>query len=120
MTRILVAEDNPTNMELALEILRSMGFIVRGAKDGNIALMMAEKESYDVVVLDIEMPGKNGVEVLNILRSMPKYKDVPAIALTAYAMKGDRERFLEAGFNKYFPKPLDVVEFMRAMEKYKD
>jgi CheY-like chemotaxis protein len=69
--------------------------------------------------VDIELPGMDGVAAAKEIKSKPAYKNTPVIALTAYAMKGDRERFLEAGFNDYISKPIDVDDFMRRMEKYR-
>lgn len=119
MTKMLVVEDNPINMELMLEILNAMGFVVHGEKDGKDAIKAAEKEIYDLIIMDIELPGMNGIEVKNAIKTNAAYKNVPVIALTAYAMKGDRERFLGAGFDGYIPKPIDVSDFMKKMERYK-
>lgn len=80
---------------------------------------MAEKEVYDLILMDIALPQMDGVEVTKIIKSMPRYKNVPVIALTAYAMKGDRERFLEAGFEDYIAKPIEIDEFIKKIEKYK-
>ncbi len=119
MKKVLVVEDHPLNMELVLEILEAMGFDARGAEDGKQAIGMVEKELYDLIIMDIELPGMNGVEVKDMIKTKPSYKNVPVIALTSYAMKGDRERFLGSGFDDYVPKPIDVPEFMKKMEKYK-
>lgn len=119
MTKVLVVEDNPFNMELVLEILDGMGFIAAGAANGAEAIKNVEKDVYDLVLMDIELPGMDGVAISKIIKNKPEYKNVPIIALTAYAMKGDKERFLAAGFNDYISKPLDVPDFMKRMEKYR-
>ena len=119
MTKVLVVEDNPFNMELVLEMLDGMGFLAVGAVNGAEAIRCAEKEVYDLVLMDIELPGMDGIAISKIIRNKPQYKGVPMIALTAYAMKGDRERFLAAGFDDYISKPLDVNDFMKRMEKYR-
>ncbi len=119
MKKVLVVEDHPLNMELVLEILEAMGFNARGAEDGKQAIGMVEKELYDLIIMDIELPGMNGVEVKDMIKTKPSYKNVPVIALTSYAMKGDRERFIGSGFDDYVPKPIDVPEFMKRIEKYK-
>lgn len=119
MKKVLVVEDNTLNIELVLEILNAMGLTAHGAKDGKEAIRKAEKEIYDLIIMDIELPGMDGIEATKIIKSKPGYKNVPAIALTAYAMKGDRERFLSAGFDDYIPKPIDVSEFTKRLEKYK-
>jgi len=116
MTKILVVEDNPINMELVIELLSTKGFIVNTAIDGEEAIRKTEKEVYDLILMDIELPGKDGVEVTKIIKA--KYKNISVIALTSYAMKGDKERFLSAGFDDYIPKPLDISEFLKKLEKY--
>jgi CheY-like chemotaxis protein len=117
MVNVLVIEDNPLNMELILEILRSQGFTVDTADDGEKAIKMTETSTYDLILMDIALPGIDGIEATKIIRSKPKFKNVPVFALTAFAMAGDRERLLKAGFNEYISKPLDVHEFIKKMEK---
>jgi two-component system cell cycle response regulator DivK len=119
MTKVLVVEDNPLNMELVLEILNGMNFQAHYAVDGKEAVKMAQKETYDLILMDIDLPDMNGVEVARIIRTNPTYMNTPIIALTAYVMKGDRERFLASGFSDYVPKPVDVKEFMKLLDKYK-
>lgn len=119
MTKVLVVEDSPLSMELALDILYAQGFTACGAENGKEAIKMVEKEIYDLILMDIELPDMDGVAVTKIIKSKPEYKNVPVIALTAYAMKGDRERFLGEGFDDYISKPIGVDDFMRRMEKYR-
>lgn len=119
MTKILVVEDNPLNMEFLLEILKSQGIDVDGANDGNEAIQKAENGFYDIIIMDIALPGIDGVETMKIIKSMPGYKSVPAVALTAFAMAGDRERFLKAGFDAYAAKPIDVPALMKILEKFR-
>ncbi len=116
MTKILVVEDNPLNMELVFEILTAQGFTVHTSIDGEEAIRKIEKEVYDLILMDIELPGMTGIETTKIIKA--KDKNLCVIALTSYAMKGDRERFLTAGFDDYISKPLDVSEFLKKMEKY--
>lgn len=119
MTKVLVVEDMPLNMELVLEIFKSMGFFVHGAANGEEAVRMTEKEQYDLILMDIELPIIDGVSAARIIKNNPAYENVPIIALTAYAMKGDKERFLAKGFDDYIAKPMDVPDFMIKMEKYR-
>lgn len=119
MTKVLVVEDSRFNMELVLDILDNMGFKADGAIDGAEAIKNAENEVYDLVLMDIELPGMDGTAIQKILKKKLKYKNVPIIALTAYAMKGDKERFLAAGFDDYIPKPIDIVDFKKRLEKYR-
>lgn len=119
MTKILVVEDNPINMELVYEILTVQEFTVHEAVDGEEAIKLAQKEIYDLILMDIELPGIDGVETKKIIESLPGYENVPVVALTSYAMKGDRERFLAAGFDEYISKPLEVTDFLKRLEKYR-
>ena len=116
MTKILVVEDNPINMELVIELLSTKGCTVHTAIDGEEAIRKIDQEVYDLIIMDIELPGKDGVEVTKIIKT--KYKLIPVIALTSYAMKGDKERFLSAGFDDYISKPLDISEFLMKIEKF--
>ncbi len=119
MTKVLVVEDDPINMELVIEIVKSVGFTVDVAVTGEDAVKKTEKEAYDLIIMDIELPGMDGVAAAKIIRSKPGYKNTPVIALTAYAMKGDRERFLAQGFNEYIPKPVNVADFLKLLNKYR-
>src|SRR3990172_4232374 len=117
LKKALIVEDNPINMELVLEILTSNGICADEAVNGEEAVAMVEKETYDLVLMDIELPGMDGVDATKIIKA--KHRNLPVIALTSYAMKGDRERFLAAGFDEYISKPLDVSDFLRRLEKYR-
>lgn len=119
MTKALVVEDNPLNMELVLEILDTQGFTADKAEDGEEAIKKTEKEVYDLILMDIALPGMDGVEATKIIKSRSGYKNVPVVALTAFAMKGDKERLLGAGFDDYIAKPLDVSEFIKKIQKYR-
>lgn len=119
MTKVLVVEDDPFNMELVFDILVSEGFNVVGAVDGLEALEKIENDSYDLIIMDIELPTINGIELTKKIKSKLQYESVPVIALTAYAMRGDKERFLNIGFSEYISKPIDLHEFRKSIEKYK-
>jgi len=113
--KALIVEDNPINMELVSEILTSNGISVDEAVNGEEAIKMVEKETYDVVLMDIELPGIDGVDATKIIKS--KHKNLPILALTSYAMKGDRERFIAAGFDDYISKPIDINSFIEKINK---
>jgi len=115
LIKALIVEDNPINMELVLEILTSNGISVDEAVNGEEAIEMVEKETYDLVLMDIELPGMDGVDATKIIKS--RHKNLPILALTSYAMKGDRERFLAAGFDDYISKPIDVNNFIDKINK---
>ncbi len=119
MVKVLVVEDNPLNMELILEILLSRGFVVDTVDNGEKAIKITENSSYDLILMDIALPGIDGVEANRIIKSKPGYKSIPVVALTAFAMAGDKERLLNEGFNEYISKPLDIQDFIKKMDKYR-
>jgi CheY-like chemotaxis protein len=116
MAKVLVVEDNPLNMELALEVLGMHGIKAHEANDGEETVIKSEKEDYDLILMDIELAKIDGVEATRVIKG--KNKNVPIIALTSYAMKGDKELFFAAGFDKYMSKPIEISEFLKKLEKY--
>jgi two-component system cell cycle response regulator DivK len=116
--RILIVEDNQVNLELFMDILGIGGYECIYTTKGEEALDIAKREKPDLVLLDIQLPGMNGMEVIKTFRSSNDTKHLKVIALTAHAMKGDKEMFLEQGFNGYIPKPIKMKEFLSAIEDY--
>jgi len=112
MTHILVIEDNPANMELVRYVLEAFGYGVSAAVDGESGIELARAERPDLVICDLQLPGIDGIEVARRLKTLPALAGVPLIAVTAYAMVGDRERVLAAGFDGYISKPLDPQTFV--------
>ena len=108
--KILVVEDNVVNMKLIQATLEPHGYMLVTATDGEQALEVARREQPDLIIMDIQLPMMSGMEVVSELRQMPEFSHTPIIALTAYAMKGDREKFLEAGCDAYLPKPINTRE----------
>ena len=103
-------EDNPLNMKLLEILLRPKSYTLFEAVDGEEALDMATRELPDLIVMDIQLPKMSGLEVTRKLRQIPAFSRTPIIALTAYAMKGDKERFIAAGCDAYLPKPINTRE----------
>ena len=103
-------EDNPLNMKLLEILLRPKSYTLLEAVDGEEALDMAIRELPDLIVMDIQLPKMSGLEVTKKLRQMPVFNSIPIIALTAFAMKGDKERFIEAGCDAYLSKPINTRE----------
>lgn len=118
MKKVLVVEDNKINLELLLVMLSANGFDAHKAIDGKEALRKIKEEKFDLIFMDIELPGMDGVEVTREIKA--KDKSIPVIAVTSYAMKGDRERFLAEGFNDYIAKPIDVHGFIQKLAFYKN
>ena len=109
--KILIVEDNPQNMRLIEMLLKARGFnFLLKAIDGEEALDVATREPPDLIVMDIQLPKLSGLEVTKKLRQMPSFSRIPIIALTAYAMKGDKEKLIEAGCDAYLPKPFSARE----------
>jgi CheY-like chemotaxis protein len=107
MKKVLIAEDNPVNRELLRELLEMRGYEVFEACDGMQALTMVSEVHPDVLVLDLDMPVLDGFGVIGKLRADPKVSNLPVLAATAYAMRGDCERVLQAGFDGYITKPIN-------------
>jgi CheY-like chemotaxis protein len=103
--RILIADDRPSSRELLRLVLERAGYDVIEAEDGRVALERARTSSPDLILLDLQMPEMDGYQVLAALRSEPRFRTLPILALTASAMSGDRERILSAGFTDYLAKP---------------
>ena len=116
--KIFVVEDNPTNVELFQDILEMAGYVCVHTAKGEEALEIAKKERPDLVLMDIQLPNMDGMSAAKILRSHDNTKHLKIIALTAHAMKGDKEMFLEEGFDGYIAKPIVVKEFLKAIEGY--
>ena len=108
---ILVVEDNERNLKLLRDVLEYAGYDVRVARTGEDGVTLAVKEPPDLVLMDLQLPGIDGMEALRQLRASPRTADIPVVAVTAQAMKQDRERALEAGFNGYVEKPISVRAF---------
>jgi two-component system, cell cycle response regulator DivK len=107
---ILIVEDNARNMKLVRDVLNHVGYRTLEAATAEDGLALARAEHPGLVLMDVQLPGMDGVEALERLRADPATADVRVLALTAFAMKEDRERFLAAGFDGYLEKPLDVRE----------
>jgi CheY-like chemotaxis protein len=116
--RILVVEDNPANLELMRYLLQSFGHTVLTAADGEIGVEMVRKERPDLVLCDVQLPKLDGVGVARALKDDPDLCSVPLIAVTAFAMVGDREKMLQAGFDGYLPKPITPETFLRDIENF--
>ena len=112
MATVLLVEDNPANMTLATFLLKSAGYAVLSATDAEAGLALARREQPDLVLMDIQLPGMDGLQACAILKKDGTTRDIPVIALTALAMKGDEERIRAAGCDGYIAKPLAYREFL--------
>lgn len=117
MIKVLIAEDNPVNRELLRELLEGRDYEVEEACDGEEALAMIERARPNVVLLDLGMPKLDGYGTIQKIREDPKLVDLPVMAVTAYAMRGDRERILDAGFDAYLSKPINAALLAEELDK---
>ena len=111
--KILIVEDNPQNMRLMEMTLKARAYTLLKAVDGEEALDVAIRERPDLIIMDIQLPKLSGLEVTGRLRQTAGFEDIPIIAITAYAMKGDKEKFLGSGCDGYIPKPVNTRQLPR-------
>jgi PAS domain S-box-containing protein len=115
---VLLVEDHPINRELARELLSQSGLSITEANDGLEAVAAVEARRFDAVLMDVQMPGMDGLEAVRAIRSLEGRRDLPVIAMTAHAMMGDRERFLAAGMSDYVAKPIEEAELTRVLARW--
>jgi two-component system, cell cycle response regulator DivK len=112
MAKVLIIEDNVTNMTLAIFLLQSVGHTVLSATDAEAGLTLAQSEHPDLILMDIQLPGMDGLQATALLKRDEATRAIPVIALTALAMKGDEERIRAAGCDGYIAKPMRYQEFL--------
>lgn len=117
-TRILVIEDNPANLELMRFLLTAHGYAVLAARDGEEGSEVARRELPDLILCDLQMPGIDGYEVAKRLKGTPALRHIPIVAVTAYAMVGDRDKVLSMGFDGYLAKPIAPETFVQQVEAF--
>jgi two-component system, cell cycle response regulator DivK len=115
---ILIVEDNDKNLKLARDLLQHDGFRTLEAETAAAAIALAEQRVPDLILMDIQLPDMDGVTALGRLREMGTTTSIPVVALTAFAMAGDRERLLAAGFDGYLAKPIDIHNFSDSVRQY--
>ncbi len=115
---ILLIEDTPMNMKLARLVLEGAGFTVDGATNAHEALSAVADRDYDAIVLDVRLPDMEGLELVRRLRAQPATKNVPIVAVSAWALPEDSERALAAGCDGYITKPIDVGRFADQVREY--
>jgi len=115
MSLILIVEDNDKNMKLVRDVLQVDGYTTLEAVTGEDGVALAQQRKPDLILMDIQLPGINGIEALRILRADPATASIPIIAVTASVMQQDRTMITEAGFDAYVGKPLNLKEFREAV-----
>ncbi len=116
--RVLVIEDDPMSMRLAQSVLRSGGYVPLGATSAEAGIEVAKHELPDAVLMDIGLPGMDGLEATRVLKEIPETKGIPIIALTAHALPGDREKCLGAGCDGYLTKPYDLEVLLATIKHF--
>ena len=116
--RVLIVEDHERNMKLFRDVLSAKGYRTLEATSGAQAIELAREHVPDIVLMDIRLPDVDGIDALERLRSDERTSSIPVLAVTAQAMRGDRERFLAAGFDGYVPKPVDIAELTATVKKH--
>ena len=117
MSVILIVEDNEKNMKLARDILQAKGYATLEAVTGEDAVRLAKENQPDLVLMDIQLPGINGIEAFKQLRSDPRTAAIPIAAFTASVTPTDRTRITDAGFDAFLSKPIDLKEFVATVKR---
>lgn len=118
--RILVVDDTPLNVDLARIVLEADGFVVDEASSVDAAWAQLRSSRPDIVLVDIQLPGTDGLSLVRAIKASPGLSDLPVIAFTAFAMQGDEQRFRAAGCDGYIAKPIDVHSFAATVRQYLD
>jgi two-component system cell cycle response regulator DivK len=115
--RILIVEDNKLNLELATELLKSSGYAVLQSRSAEEGLRVAREQHPDLILMDVRLPGMDGLAAVRVLKQDPDTRAIPAVAMTAQAMRGDEEAARDAGFDAYVTKPIDTRAFPRVLAR---
>ena len=115
---VLVVEDNELNMKLFHDLLEAHGYGILQTRDGMEALKMARDNHPDLILMDIQLPEVSGLEVTKWIKEDDKLKDIPVVAVTAFAMKGDEEKIREGGCEAYIAKPISVSNFLETVRRF--
>ena len=115
---ILIVEDNDLNMKLFNDLLQANGYETVQTMDGRDVLQLAHKHRPDLIIMDIRLPEISGLEVTKMLKAEDELKGIPVIAVTAFAMKGDEQKFREGGCDGYIAKPISVPKFLETIAKF--
>ncbi len=115
---ILIVEDEPKNLTLLRDLLQVSGYSTIEATDGKQGVELARSKKPGLILMDIQMPKMDGLEATRILKADATTKNIPVLALTSYAMKGDEEKILQAGCDGYLAKPFDIKDLLQEVSKY--
>jgi len=119
-TTVLIIEDNMVNLKLVRGILRRLGIKTLEATDAETGIVIARERKPDLIIMDIELPNMDGIKATKILKNDEVTRHIPIVAVTAFAMNGDRETILAAGCDEYISKPFKLKEFTETVKKFLD
>ena len=117
---VLVVEDNKLNMKLIVALLTIGNYRILKAEDAEIGIQMIKKHRPDLILMDIQLPGMDGLSATRTIKKDEDLKDIPVVALTSYAMAGDKEKVMEAGCDGYIPKPIETRTFLAKLSQFLD
>jgi two-component system, cell cycle response regulator DivK len=115
---VLIVDDDPRSMKLSYDLLNVFGYTTLAAFNGQQAVEMAKNHRPDLILMDIQLPVMDGLSATRLIKADPTTKDIPIVAATAYAMKGDEDKVIAAGCNGYVTKPIDIQVLLKTVEKY--
>ena len=115
--RILIIEDNVRNLKLVRDVLQFHGYSILEAETGEAGIALAREQQPALILMDIQLPGMDGRAALKVLKADASTQHLPVVALTSFAMKGDRESLLAEGFDDYMAKPIDIKELPKVVER---
>ena len=116
--RVLIVEDNELNMKLFNDLLEANSYATVQTRDGNEAVGLARRERPDLILMDIQLPGVSGLDVIRWIKDEPDLGHIPIVAITAFAMKGDEDKIRQSGCDAYLSKPISVVKFLETIRHY--
>jgi two-component system, cell cycle response regulator DivK len=116
--KVLIVEDNELNMKLFNDILRAHGYDTLQSTDGIEALALARRHRPDLILMDIQLPEISGLEITRLIKEDAELRPIPVIAVTAFAMKGDRKKMRDGGCEDYIAKPISIAGFLQIIERY--
>src|SRR6516162_7658235 len=115
---VLIVEDNELNMKLFHDLLEAHGYDIVGTRDGVEVMELARTHRPDLILMDIQLPKVSGLEVTKWIKSDPELRQIPVVAVTAFAMRGDEERILQGGCEAYLSKPISIAKFMETVRRF--
>ncbi len=116
--KIMVVEDNEINLKLFNDLLKAQGYEVIATQDGTVAVELARTSGPDLVLMDVNLPKISGLAIMALMKGDDELKNIPIVAVTACAMKGDEEKIRAAGCEDYVAKPISIPDFLRTVKKY--